>query len=79
MREMVPKMKGGAVREERSPLNEAIDYSEILINSMRLKMMMQVLTFRKVAHEPLFWGAMPAPSSLEEPDMAFRRKKLRRR
>ena len=25
MREMVPRMKGGAVKEERSPLNEAMD------------------------------------------------------
>lgn len=26
MREVVPSMKGGAVKEERSPLNEATDY-----------------------------------------------------
>ena len=26
MREVVPRMKGGAVIEERSPLNDAIDY-----------------------------------------------------
>ncbi len=25
MREVVPRMKGGAVKEERSPLKEAID------------------------------------------------------
>jgi hypothetical protein len=28
VREIVPRMKGGAVRDERSPLKEAIDYSE---------------------------------------------------
>ena len=29
MREVVPSMKGGAVKEERSPLNEATDYQAV--------------------------------------------------
>ena len=28
VREVVPRMKGGAVKEERSPLKEAIDYRD---------------------------------------------------
>ncbi len=30
-------------------------------------------TLRKVVHEPLFWGATPSPSPLEELDMVFKR------
>ncbi len=30
-------------------------------------------TLRKVVHEPLFWGATPSPSPLEELDMVLKR------
>lgn len=32
-------------------------------------LMCKIRTFKKVAQEPLFWGATPAPSSLEEVDI----------
>lgn len=66
----MPRMKGGAVKEERSPLKEAIDCQAHQINRVRCNERAEGPTLRNEDQEPLFWGAMPAPSSLEEPDMA---------
>ena len=69
VREVVPRIKGGAVKDERSPLNEAMDCTYGQIDFKCSIEESWVFTFRKEDQEPLFCGATPAPSSLEELDM----------
>ena len=53
VRDVVPRMNGGAVKDERSPLNEAIDWT---IRSARLQgsVVEKLPTFKNVDQEPLF-------------------------
>ena len=68
VRDVVPRMNGGAVKDERSPLKDAIDwrYHQRVCKAPSG----ELRTFKNVDHEPLFWGATPSPSPLEELDMA---------
>lgn len=67
MSDKVPRMKGGAVMDERSPLKDAIDCTTG--KQQLLRVWHQLSTFKKEDQEPLFCGDTPAPSSLDEPDM----------
>ena len=53
VRDVVPRMKGGAVMDERSPLKEAIDYLGISILEAVVGRTAQQ-TLRKEDQEPLF-------------------------
>lgn len=56
MRDVVPKINGGAVKEERSPLNDAMDcYSHQFKRGVcEAYILSRMFTFRKDAHDPLF-------------------------
>ena len=74
----MPRIKGGAVIEERSPLKDAIDYRHISLGftgagdharttpTPIVCMIYSSHTLRNEVHEPLFCGAMAPPSSLED-------------
>lgn len=62
VREVVLRMNGGAVIEERSPLNEAIDCRHI---SNRALFNTLTLALRKDDHDPLACAGTAAPSPFE--------------
>lgn len=72
VREVVPKMKGGAVMEERSPLKEAMDYHGYQCFEDMCDRSLGWRTLRNEDQEPLFWGATPPPSSFDDNDMIAR-------
>ena len=80
------RMKGGAVREARSPLKDAIDCrasqqqydrgqvglggcDHTIVLYVMFHVAKEVRTLRNEDQEPLFCGATPAPSSLDDEDM----------
>ena len=76
-KEMVPRIKGGAVMEERSPLKDAIDCKLVsscladaaIFRARALRCIgwdQSSRTLRNEVQEPLFCGAIAPPSSLED-------------
>jgi hypothetical protein len=59
-------MNGGAVKEDKSPENEAKDW-ELWVNHIFFSLLRKIecgeVTFIKVVHDPLFAGDMPSPAS----------------
>ena len=62
----MPSMKGGAVKEARSPLNEAIDLGDSQHGFDNNRGDFYCLTLRNEDQEPLFAAETPAPSSFDE-------------
>lgn len=55
MRDVVPRINGGAVKEERSPLNDAMDCNgDQFKRPFEFSRGSLLHTLRKDAHDPLF-------------------------
>lgn len=56
MRDVVPRINGGAVKEERSPLNDAMDCygHQFKRRVCEAYLLPRMFTLRKDAHDPLF-------------------------
>ncbi len=61
VRDLVERIKAGAVMVERSPLKEAIDYSAISASS---RIRCDLCTLRKLDQEPFAWGGTAEASAM---------------
>ena len=64
MSDVVPRMKGGAVMEWRSPLKDAIDCGGVSLQYQSIALHRTLNTLINEDQEPLFCGATPPPSLL---------------